>query len=461
MTGWERVEEIAAAVGEGDRTAAAVEAQAPLEPAAAEDNLSSPASLISQPGWPELADEALHSLAGDFVRLLDPHTEADPVAVLAQFLAAFGSMVGRGPHFRAEADKHAGNLFAVLVGETAKGRKGSSAGHVLELARAVAPEWRERRVVHGLSSGEGLIWAVRDPIYKTKASKTAEQPKDVCVDSGEEDKRLLVLEAEFASTLRVLGRDGSTLSPVIRCAWDRGDLQSLTKNSPARASGALVSIVGHITRQELLRHLSDTEAASGFGNRFLWLMVRRSKVLPEGGQFHAVDRGPIIRRLREAVEFSGRLGDTELERDSEAREAWKAVYPELSEGKPGLLGAMIARAEAQTMRLALLYALLDQSREIRAEHLAAALAVWEYAEASARYIFGDTLGDPTADRILRALRYEDKPLARTDLHRLFSRNRSAADLDRALGDLLERGLVSTEKVAGPEGGRPAELWSAI
>src|SRR5438128_2157582 len=39
---------------------------------------------------------AFHGLAGEFVRAVDPHTEADPAAMLTQFLAAFGNACGRG-----------------------------------------------------------------------------------------------------------------------------------------------------------------------------------------------------------------------------------------------------------------------------------------------------------------------------------------------------------------------------
>ena len=81
-----------------------------------------------------------------------------------------------------------------------------------------------------------------------------------------------------------------------------------------------------------------------------------------------------------------------LVRDENARQVWWAVYPELSEGGPGLSGAVTSRAEAQTMRLALLYALLDSSDCIRREHLVAALALWEYVEASAQCVFGDSMG---------------------------------------------------------------------
>src|SRR5215211_3582025 len=116
------------------------------------------------------------------------------------------------------------NLFAVLVGVSSKGRKGTSWGRVLQLFELAAPDWIPR-VQSGLSSGEGLIWAVRDAVEKQQPIKERKQItryERVVVDEGVEDKRLLAFEAEFASTLRVLGREGNTLSALIRQAWDRG-----------------------------------------------------------------------------------------------------------------------------------------------------------------------------------------------------------------------------------------------
>jgi DNA-binding transcriptional ArsR family regulator len=415
------------------------------------------------PEWPApMAPEAFHGLPGEFVRLVDPHTEADPAGLLVQFLVAVGSVIGRRPYFVAEADKHHLNLFAAMVGASAKGRKGTSWGHIRNALADVDETWPER-VVHGLSSGEGLIWAVRDPITQRQPVKEKGRVtdyEDVLVDPGVEDKRLLVVEGEFATALRVLGREGNILSAAVRNAWDTGDLRTLTKNSPAKATGAHISIIGHVTRDELLRYLGTTEAANGFANRFLWVCVRRSKVLPDGGRLHEVDMAPFVRRLRAAVEFARSVG--ELRRDEEARAIWHEVYPELSEGKPGLLGAVIARAEAQVMRLACLYAVLDMSTVVRREHLLAALAVWDYCEASARFIFGDALGDPVADEILRALRQAgEEGMTRTAIREnLFQRNMPARRIQRALSVLVEAGLVSVERVTDT-GGRPAEIFRAI
>jgi hypothetical protein len=268
------------------------------------------------------------------------------------------------------------------------------------------------------------------------------------------DKRLLVFEGEFASVLRVCGRDGNTLSAIIRNAWDTGNLRTLTKNSPAVATGAHISIIGHITRDELLRYLDDTEAANGFGNRFLWLCVRRSKALPEGGNLSEGELSPIIADVKAALAFGRELG--EMRRNEEARGIWRAVYEDLSEGKPGLLGAMIARAEAQVMRLACIYALLDRCPSIGKEHLLAALALWEYVESSAAYIFGPRMGDPVADQLAEALLAAPEGLSRTEISALFGRNRRREEIERALNKLRKQGLA--EPLRDDSGGRPSEVW---
>lgn len=341
--------------------------------------LVAPSATTSRLDWPPLPEaEAFHGLAGDVVKVIEPHSEADPVALLAQFILAFGNVVGTGPHFMAESDRHPLNLFAMLVGETAKGRKGTSWGHIRRLFEIVCPDWATQRIQTGLSSGEGLIDAVRDGIDKTAVSQIgrARGRQQLVDDHGVDDKRLLVMEPEFAATLRVLRREGNTLSPIIRTAWDGGRLQVLAKNSPARASGAHISIVGHVTRSELLRCLSDVETGNGFANRFLWFCVQRSKTLPEGGHIEEVELASIQQRLKDAVNFAA--GVTEIKRDVVAREMWADIYPTLSAGMPGLLGAVTARAEAQVMRLACLYALLDHSSEIHDLHLNAALPLRRY-----------------------------------------------------------------------------------
>jgi hypothetical protein len=371
---------------------------------------------------------------------------------------AFGSLIGRKPHYRAESDRHFTNLFAVIVGQTAKGRKGTSWGQVRAVLHNVDEAWAGGRVSSGLSSGEGLIWAVRNEIKGFVKSTKGKEPEEQVIDPGVNDKRLLVTEGEFARVLQSAERQGNTLSAVLRDSWDTGELSSLTKNSPARAEGAHISVLGHITRDELRRLLTDTAAANGFANRFLWVCSKRSKCLPDGGSLGREELSDLSRRLRDCASFARTI--ELMERDSAAREIWHKVYPELSEGKPGLFGAVTSRGEAQVLRLSCLYALLDTSAVVRAEHLSAALAVWEYCEHSAKFIFGGALGDATADEILRALRGRPEGMTRTEISLFFGRNKQSAEISRALALLAEYGRARMGR--GTDGqGRPAEIWRAV
>jgi hypothetical protein len=383
------------------------------------------------------------------VKAVEPHTEADAVAVLVNMLAAFGNAVGRGAFKRVNADRHHLKINAVLVGETAKGRKGTSWGPVRELMHGAESVWAAQRVVNGLSSGEGLVNAVRD------ADRSADEDEEASSDQAIEDKRLFVLESELAGVLKVMKREGNTLSPVIRQAWDDGRLQTLTKNDPMKATDTHVSIVGHITKAEVLKHLTETEAANGFANRFLWLAVRRSKELPFGGEWHKIDKAPLVLRLRSALKFG--KGQVEIEWGESAKDDWRDVYGTLSEGKHGLFGSIVSRAEAQVIRLAAIYAVMSQSSRIEREHLEAALALWDYAEESVRYIFGDATGDAVADRIMEALRAAGtKGMSRTEMRDLFQRNAKIGRLDNALALLSRMGWIY--KASEPTAGRPAERW---
>lgn len=404
-------------------------------------SLAVPASLPapSPPEhWPAPPDRcAFCGLAGEVVTAIAPHTEADPVALLISLLVGFGSLVGPEPRYQVGASAHRANEFALLVGPSGAGRKGSSWDAVEALLGGVDRRWTTERVVSGLSSGEGLIWHLRD--------------RD---DGVAPDRRLLVLEPEFASVLKSAARDANTLSPVVRNAWDHRVLQVITKHDPARASDAHVAIIGHITAAELVRHVGATEVANGFLNRFLVVCVRRGRLLPEGGRLGPADLAPLAEALRAAATFASWAQQVGF--DSDARALWWERYPTLSAARPGMWGAATARAEAHVVRLALLYALLDQRAHISPTHLRAALAVWDYAARSALHVFGDNLGDPMADDIRRALAEHPDGLTRTELRDLFSRNRSRAEIGRALDLLAGAGLARCD--AERDRGSRVERW---
>jgi hypothetical protein len=258
----------------------------------------------SIPAWPDpLGEDAFHGVAGDLVRLIAPHSESDPAALLLQFLAAFGSMVGRGPYYQVEGDYHHTNLYVVIVGSSSKGRKGTSWGRVRNVLADIDEHWAENCIIRGLGSGEGLIDALG-----------GENP----------DKRCLIQEAEFARILSVISRDGTTLSPILRDAYDGGSLAIRTRlHKIPPIKGTHVSVIAHITRDELRRRLNDSEIANGFANRMLWVCAARSKELPEGGGSPKLDE--LTKRIKEATDFTRRLGNTRVLMDEAAMQLWRDV----------------------------------------------------------------------------------------------------------------------------------------
>lgn len=248
-------------------------------------------------------------------------------------------------------------------------------------------------------------------------------------------------------------------TPVLRDAWDSGDLRTLVKHNPLKATGAHISVIGHITRSELLKYLSDTEAHNGFANRLLWVCVKRSKYLPEGGTVPEAELASLAGRLGVSVDWARQAGNIEIKRDDDARDLWAREYQRLSDGLPGLLGAATGRAEAQVLRISAIYAVLDCSAVVRTEHLRAALAVWDYCFASAQFIFGNATGDPVADRIRELLCDAcSDGMTRTQIRDSFARHQSTERIERALGLLVETGSAHFE-MRGTEG-RSIELWHA-
>jgi hypothetical protein len=122
---------------------------------------------------------------------------------------------------------------------------------------------------------------------------------------------------------------------------------------------------------------------------------------------------------------------------------WHRAYEKLSAENPGLFGAVTSRGEAQVIRLALLYAMLDKSTHICSEHLTAALAFWQYCEDSARFIFD---GETEEQRAIIEYLKETGEQSKSGISRgLFSKNRRAELLTADLEALSRRRKIGRRK----------------
>jgi DnaB-like helicase N terminal domain len=386
-----------------------------------------------------MGELAFRGVLGEIVRVIAPETEACIEALLLQLLVIFGNAIGPRPHWRAGGTVHRCNLFLCLVGPTAQGRKGTAFDAADWLLRRASNRDRAMMYVRGITTGEGLIGAVNR--YHSPF---------VCV------------ETEFAKVLGNAAREHNNLSAVLRQAWDGKHLHVLTRNNPLECDDAYISLIGHITHSELKGLVGTKDVENGLVNRFLWSHVYRARELPEGGSFEAISSAlaPLVHDLMFALDFG--LNDSGLDvpfkRDEKARDRWKELYSELTAARPGLYGSATVRAAPIVMRLAVLYSILDRDFYVRTDHLDAALAVWDYCDATARHLWGSPKLEGNLGKLVAFLADAKTGVTRTEIsRRCFRGHLTSSELDRLLAQAQVSGLAVYKQVKTK--GAPRHEWA--
>lgn len=400
---------------------------------------------------PVLNHDALYGLIGEITKAATADSEADPAAVIATALTWVGAHIGTNIYVPVGETRHPARLFCAIVGASSRARKGTSTDPVRRIFNRAEQLGTVKQLKFSpgpLSSGEGVVWAVRDA--SEELDEETQKPKD----GGVTDKRLIVIEGELGAALSSLRRQGNTLSAILRTAWDHGNIEPLTKNNRIRTTNAHICVVGHITKQELLTLLEKSDIYNGFANRFLWVAARRQKsvAIPLPMHDNVVDR--IASKLADAIACADRSDSMTM--NEEASEFWCELYPKLTLGKSGIVGIVTDRGEGQVVRLALIYALLDKAVKIRKEHVQAAYAFWRYCEDSASFIFGCVpTDDPERRKILSFLGDGEK--TQTALHQHFSGHLKADKLRTLLAELQASGAV-TQRQDQKSTGKPSAYW---
>lgn len=370
-----------------------------------------------------LSDDAYYGIAGEIVRTIAPETEADPAAILLTLLTALGNAIGKSPYFPVGGGRHYANLFTAIVGDTASG-KGQSMSLVRHIMSQVDHDWLGE-IAEGLSSGEGLIERVQD-----------DEPEEGQIIIQQPLKRLMIVEEEFARPITAMRRESNTLSPILRSAWDGSSLSVMTRGkSKLRASNAYVSIVAHVTPDELERLMKDSvETSNGFSNRFLWCLAQSSQLLPHGGDISVLK--PLMPKLASAISTAKTI--KEMRRSVEADHLWEAIYADLKQPQRGVYGCTVDRACPQVVRLSMIYALLEGHPTIEEAHLKAALAVWDYCDQSAKLLFGTMEDDPLEQKIMDIL--STGPKSKTEIRQSLSSN-ARKQYRKVLKKMLDAGLL--------------------
>jgi Protein of unknown function (DUF3987) len=346
----------------------------------------------SGPGWD---DDWMFGIAGDIVRKAGKHCEAHPAGMYLDLLVSLGNIIGRGPYFNVGATRHHTNEFMIRVGNTSTARKGTGRDAINEPLKMIASDWYTDRIMSGFGSGEAIIGLIADPMQqKVPDKKSSTGFKDI-IRPGVDDKRLFIREGEAASVFQLAGKKESRADIILRDGWDGLPLQNLVKGKSDNISNSAtcrephLSISGDTTRDELKRRMPDGADQNGFGNRFLYAFVYRTKMCPCGGP--QLDWTQEVIQLHKTIQWARGIRYVPLTKAAE--KVWHRMYVEIErelEELPPLPQSMCARGVAHVRRLALILALLDRQETVDTQHLQAAKQLWDYCSNSARFIFEGT-----------------------------------------------------------------------
>ncbi|ODU09099.1 MAG: hypothetical protein ABS84_09880 [Rubrivivax sp. SCN 71-131] len=344
------------------------------------------ATVVGHRNAPDADPACLYGLIGDVARAGSEGTETNAVAIAANFMAYLSCAVGRGVYLPIGNTRHHARLFCLHIGRSGRGRKGDAVSLVLridqalrEMNEAFAPQ------VHrgGLSTREGLVALMHDGYRQGR--------QDV---AAIEDKRLWVVESEFANVLHQGRRDGNTLSAALRDCWDGVDLKPATKSNRLYASDPHVCLSGAISPSELTGLMSARDLTNGFANRFLMIWAERSRMLPFPKETPQAVVEHLARRTLEVLAFvhADRHDEREhLRMELSPQAQWR--YAQLYRGElnddvgDGTVGSLLERRAPMLLRLAMLMALTDLQTRIDASHIDAAMAWIRHATASVRFVF--------------------------------------------------------------------------
>ncbi len=348
---------------------------------------------------PQPDPRCLYGLIGNVARAGSDGTETNAYAIAANFMVYLSCAVGRGVYLPIGNTRHHARLFCLHIGRSGRGRKGDAVSLVLHIDQTVrqrSPRFAPQIHRGGLSSREGLAALMHDGYRQGRQDVPA-------ID----DKRLWVVESEFANVLHQGRRDGNTLSAALRDCWDGVDLNPATKSNRLYASHPHVCLSGAISPTELSGLMSSRELTNGFANRFLMLWAERTRILPFPKETPQVQIEHLAGRVLEVLNFV--RADHHHERDHlrmelspQAQLRYAQLYlAELNEDLgDGLVGAVLERRAPMLLRLATLMALTDLQTRIDVRHIDAAMAWVRHATASVRFVFVSAADDAKLNQVI-------------------------------------------------------------
>lgn len=372
---------------------------------------------------PQPDPACLYGLVGEIGRVGGEETETNPYAIAANFMTYLSCAIGRGVYLPIGNTWHHPRLFLLHIGRSGRGRKGDALSLVLRLDQAlreIEPKLAPQIHRGGLSSREGLVALMHDGYQQGKN----EVPPI-------EDKRLWVVESEFANVLHQGRREGNTLSAALRDCWDGVCLKPATKSNRLYASHPHVCLSGAISPSELTSLMNSRELTNGFANRFMMIWAERSRILPfpKATSQSVVD--DLAQRVCQILQFVGAdnhecMDRIRMELAPQAHWLYSHLYRAELSDDPGseLISAMLERRAPMLLRMAMIFALSDLQTQINVTHIEAASAWIRYAMESVRYVFVSATDEA---KMSHALHLAQRLLSYLQAHGKASRSEISSD----------------------------------
>lgn len=391
---------------------------------------------------------AFDGVAGQAVEWLELQTSASRVGLLAGILSISGIALAVTTHFYA---RQPSAFMSCLVGESGIGRKTTAMMTAWDALTAESAFGPLRGVLaNGIGSGEGVVISTARRAEHAGYARTE------------------IFEPEFGSILTVSKREGSSLSYVVRTAFDHLPLNNITARGQigVEPEHYQLGILAGITPDELRSLIAQADLLSGFANRFLWVPVVGRDTSGDGSGNAPRLAAPLTGQFKAALEQADRHRHQPVRLADDARGALKEYADHLAT-VPGLGGTLATRLSTIATRLALIHSQLDRPGwpAIEVEMVDRAIALTEYCRSGLAWVFGAAadVGSPDAARVLRALLTWGEPMTKSQLGNLVWRKHYSAErIDRTIEDLLKVRLIELLRgPSGPAGGRPVTLIRAL
>jgi hypothetical protein len=410
---------------------------------------------IEKPFPPPMTRKAFPGIIGEIVDIAEAQCGVSREAVAMGFLVGMGNILGREFVF-AQGNNHL-NMFAVVVGFSEEGGKGMAWNPSESLLRHIDYEWMNKRRYGSFNSGDGIVVVLRN---------NRKIPKDRTTL----DNRLFIQTEEFSKVLKAINWANNNLEEVLCECWDcKSAINSTNKKDDFFAENPFVSIFGNTTPRALKVYLGILQQENGFGNRFLWPMVRKTRVesFPEDVGWYQHQN--VLKHFGEVLEWARKLKEQAPPEGilmGWANDGVRDLWDSFCKSYDKISNVLLARRKPIVLRLASNFAVFEKSLKVGVKHLEAGMEHWRYNVDSIDHNFGDDIciTNPKTKAMFWLLQKApigpsgSPELSRTALSTGAFRGNQASpvEVQQAFHGLLEAKVARFEMRKGL--GRATEMW---